>query len=612
MTDHFDRFDAKPAATSASTPMSSQMRESSFDCDTNLTSSIASTAIMPVLLNHSKRKRLDAVLTKLSQSSCKDEPFLFAEEDSELSKENTEKDTNQRSSLPELHHDQSFPPLCEGEDLDKLPQKQLSIDSEMAQECRLMALEDQQHQAQQQSSKSPQNLTHSRVSRESSFNSSSTEHEVTDTTTVMRQSSDNLFGVHRQPLELPRGKLVTRRRVPDTNLRTEPAARLPESGPSSAPPFCASLLSRAYLGLSIDTLPSFPICDCTHCQALCNQASSKMPTLSSVNQSHAWSWHGLKQESPHQLLVDPFAYLLANSKLNRDKLVSPGSLPISQPHNAQHLLSSTLEKHNLNLVKMAAAQSSAKLAANSKKRSHSDSDMTHEYLSLFKSLAAREEKRPPQLEASEPGFMVKNGRRVPKPLTKVAAIHLSSEQDLPLDLSVKYSHLVRAIPQRSPLEAPSSVPLLSTPNLKKPFRFSDSSSAESILLSDLSLRAIPLSFSEHKAPLKRSNISASDSLNSSSLSSISSLSPPYLPPAENKTPKVPRGRFDFIEEKPKPKSSDLIEPESVSSSNHACTLCGQSFLYYDRLAKHIASRHRKSGDSVKNYQVNLLQDSSRA
>src|SRR5699024_9902390 len=142
-----------------------------------------------------------------------------------------------------------------------------------------------------------------------------------------------------------------------------------------------------------------------------------------------------------RMLLDPFSYLLSNSaKLNRDKpssATTPLQLPSSSP---PQVLSSSLGKHELKLIELA-TQNSSKLAANQKKRSHSDSDMTHEYLSLFKSLAARKEACLPQLQPSEPGVLLKNGRRVPKPLSKTA-INLTSEQESPLDLSVKYSDLV--------------------------------------------------------------------------------------------------------------------------------------------------------------------------
>ena len=739
--EHFDTF------SSDNSSMSNQIHKAATESESN-PNSVTSSSTMPVLL-HSKRKRLDAVLTKLSLSTCKDEHD--PKKTSHLLHENTNVSSNKLSSDEaadlvfsltnnSIEQEKYRSPFVENEIYDKSPQKQRSLDSEMSitvgnlkldireqSEHHLWSINEQRSAAENLKFNSFSSAvsepkvccqnsqqTHSEATTECKLFSNSSsdivatstsvftpptidaaggtthldeneqenakngnhENEVTDTTTVMRHTSDNLFGSHQQAEQqllqsLPQAKLLShdshRHKCTSENaLIPDPRTRSPlpphttrptKLVPSSSPPFCASLLfSRLpYLGLSADTLPSFPICKCSHCSNLAGQTSGKMPPVSGVDSIHsqAWSWHNLKHDSP--LFIDPFSYLVSssNAKLDRDNLSPPGHpVELTAPNEQWNNLFSSSSSPSTESPHSTKPICSSKLTTKHNKRSRSDSDMMPEYLSLFKSLGTRIDNPVEYLHSLESGVMLKNGRRVPKPLSR-AALQLASEQnspqESPLDLSVKplsahilvsgrsasnYSNILALNEQavNSVCSAPSFDTMIS-----KPYRFSIPHA-----MSPLTMH-LKSNTNQHK----RRNISSSDSLNSSSLSSISSLSPPYKPSTESKEHKEQSPGFEFYQdEKTKPTKLEPIssvdhDPSKVSSSkpkghrqanknkmisnysseekalslsslsdldgvssSHACSICGQTFSFYDRLAKHMASRHRnrqQCDSAAKNY-----------
>lgn len=420
---------------------------------------------------------------------------------------------------------------------------------------------------------------------------------------------------------------------------------------SSSLPICVtSFLNKLpYYGLATGhpdpSLPTFPICKCSHCVDLADQTSSKMPPNPST---HCWStW--FKQD------IDPFHALLAPhdrpTKVCKSQQLSPAADATNQA---------------------------------GKKRSHSDSDMISESMfgEPFEATTVADSTIR-FLRQTEPGVIVRNGRRVPKPLrqppnstTALSRSDQSTPQESPLDLSVKslspatiattmlYTDLLSRSTTQAMITNSSSVPLLiSSTSPKHSQEFSTPYSLLSPLAKSIKSFASvsqqpPHSLDEHSGrKSKRRNISHSDSQYSSSLSSVSSLSPlekqltdqvlktlsplysiygdeaaaavaasaivksateaATITTAAATTTSTAIGETDSaksIRSHPKESKSlsSLADLDTSPSAAFSCPVCGQSFSLHDRLAKHIASRHknRSQAESVaKNYLCDVCQRS---
>lgn len=602
-----------------------------------------------------------------------------------------------------------------------------------------------------------------------------TDPTTTTTTTVMRsQSTHKTFGSpsqvnydwpneqlkhhhHRHQHDLQQqvepGKLLshdsTPRRhrlsenasVPDvqtrsrSNHRSISNVRPAESAPASttSPPFCTSLFANLpYFGLAaaaaaaaaasagvVSTTNSNTTTttstDTFHSPQSSGKSSpigadTNMPSTTSTtittgpfNQSHqhgniVWStWSDTLKQHGSKLLIDPFESAKLSHSSN-DIGISISPQPISSPASINEMI----------------INSCPRMVINQKKRSHSDSDMYPEYLSLIHSFGSsctdRTNDQTSELYQTESGVLIRNGRRVPKPLLNAAIVEHVVPQESPLDLSVKpmSAHLINELKDVDLLSLATksignsgSVPSLSTLMSANRCHFTLPNTISPLALHHYHQQQ-QLQQPYHKMmestkmnhPYKRRNISSSDSLTSSSLSSICSLSPPYKSMNESKststntTPKtlsIDSTRFDFHDGGRVKSQFPIIKTESMendvrtnhaervvssshrtrtmrnvstskitknskkccesempigsnaslsssmsdidgstgigpntstttpaSSSSHSCNLCGQTFSYYDRLAKHMASRHRnrqQCDTTAKNYLCDVCQRS---
>ena len=767
MTERSVTFNTRtsPPSSSMSTSNTNNIahqHHQTFECDSPPLVSITSSSNMPALLHNSKRKRLDQVLTKLSMSTCK--PLLHSHYPKPYrASTGAECDDDPTDNISTFDKDALLSDS-------KLPQKQLSLDSEMSMTVENLKL-DISESVSIQSSKSSTlecssstssstamlsptstiypytgTMATSKCSTELSANSKAAEmaafntgsdllatsismstlftpptsdsaggtaeydeeeededhaksdqhEEVTDTTTVLMNNtkctldSDNLFSSHKEGSKeqllrkLPQAKLLSHdcaqkisenAHVPDVRPRTRMLKSL-QSAESVSSSSSSSICASSYLGklpysLSSDTLPSFPICKCSHCRNLADQTSSKMPALSHSLHQHSlnsWCWLNFKHES--QSYADPFSALVSPSLLvkhNKTALSESTRGKINKSYSQRSFHSSLLTDPNVD-----ATSSSVTPHEYSKKRSHSDSDMVSDNPGLYTHeehfTSSHTDNTLLHLQKTEPGVIVKNGRCVPKPLRKTALCrsNQSTPQESPLDLSVKslspniksasphlYSDLITANAPQSVITNSSSVPLLSSSSYSpKQTRFVSPYN----LLSPIVKSAKNFSDERKGQHVKRHNISISDSQYSSSVSSVSSLSPREKHSTDKTLKSFSPLYSIYQDESVKSNCQELqscsstvkcykdetdsaisinlqspVQSSEKSSSNCAeqktqslsslndldfssfsCPICGQTFSLHDRLAKHIASRHknRQQCDSVaKNYLCEVCQRS---
>lgn len=406
--------------------------------------------------------------------------------------------------------------------------------------------------------------------------------------------------------------------------------------------------------ITSNTSTTIPICKCLNCQ-IQQQMPSSMTQSTMVNSSeqqhsqpHSWSWHNLIKSSPDTLTNESFITLLSSATANDNSIKF--NLKNKKLQSPSPLLSSQSSK--LSSVNKIDTETNGD---QNKKRSYSDSDVLLDYFNInqiqqlqrtinagYHTVSAQ------YLPQTESGLIVKNGRSMPKPLHKPLLVQSehSTPQDSPLDLSVKslnaqlinesdphyhhydhyhhhhhhqYSNLFKKT-KKIAFNNSCSVPSLTTipyTSTKQHFQYSQTS----VFQPNQSFK-VPKD--EVFSSYKRRNNSQSESISSSSLSSLVT-SPQYpMPGTSLKLSKsddpVPMcgatasaaGSDDKLDIGQSVTSASIVSLTDILSKSFTCTICGQTFTLHDRLAKHIASRHknRQQCDSVsKNYLCEICQRS---